>query len=144
MDAKSKNKRFYFGAWSQEKTAKLKEMWWAGDEADAIADALGCPNARSVSRKVYREGFERNPAYEAQMAERAVALEKAAKEPTAELRDGAPITLENALPKDCRWIAGEPTAEAQICGQQIKRVGQWWCDDHWVKGHVKQPASAPC
>jgi hypothetical protein len=43
--------------------------------------------------------------------------------------DGRCLTLETAGFTDCRWITGQPTWDAVICGNKAK-PGESWCAEH--------------
>jgi hypothetical protein len=74
--------------------------------------------------------FHRRPPWSV-VAARDVKHEK--KEPVPLARaDGTPISMMNVQYNECRWIAGEPSADAPMCGHRTES-GRMYCDHHFTR-----------
>lgn len=128
------NPTFVFRTWSGDATERLKEMWWDGVHAEVICNVLGAKSVRAVQEKVSREGFKRNPAL--RVKRRDLHLLPVLRP------NGEPVTIGNVEHDECRWMAGDPSIEAPLCGHKVQKYP--FCDAHRKLAYVKtyMPAGA--
>lgn len=129
---------FTFRCWGDEQTEKLKQMWWDGLSAGAIAQALGIADPQSVSGKAGRSGFKRNPELSKkpafQFPEHLLPKLRA---------DGSIVTVADVGrggAKECKWISGEePFDTAPMCGREAAKGP--FCALHRVRAYQRERAA---
>jgi hypothetical protein len=124
-----------FRIWDDERTTKLRQMWWNGVSAYEIAVILGV-TPRALRHKVERCGFTRNPLLKL-MKKQVVEIGDPGNEPEpAKHTDGEFVTVRNVHRSECQWIKGEPGLDAVMCGQPVAR-GRY-CEHHAVRAYAPQ------
>ena len=119
-------------AWTAAEDAELERRWLAGESDRQIAGALGRLEGGVTTRR-------------GTLGLRSPRAMGAALQPS----DGARVRLNlgqtphpppavrtsaqpGPPPSTCRWIEGEPTADAEYCGAPVA-PGRSWCMDHCVR-----------
>jgi GcrA cell cycle regulator len=133
--------------WTDERIAKLKELWEAGAPASAIAEALGEGMSRNaVIGKAHRLGLTARPS----PVKTAQPAEAPAPRPAA--RKAAPVqrtTLLDLNDRICKWPIGHPNEpDFHFCGKPVN-PGFPYCPEHCAIAYQAQmprkdrPAGAP-
>lgn len=113
-----------FRAWSHDHMERLKEMWWDGMSAEAIAIALGGLTGQQVKDKAQREHYVRNPELKVKRPN--------VPEPAPALRaNGERVTIADVGPRECHWIEGEPSADVPVCGNATFNNQTVYCEHHY-------------
>lgn len=129
--------------WSDDRKARLRELWTQGMSAQEIAERLGGGLSRSaVIGKANRSGLSKpSPSSITRLRRRAVAKAEAEAESAAEQRTSptAGISLLALLPDSCRFILGNVDDRPILfCGEKKVR-GESWCEKHQRIISVKPP-----
>jgi GcrA cell cycle regulator len=138
------------GAWTEERVAKLKELWAQGLSGQQIAREFGCTRC-AILGKIHRMGLSRggvvhaakNAANERKARQARAKKTKPQKiaapqpEPLS-LRKALILSLEpidasirvNAVTRrQCRYIHGDPAKQWAFCGR-AKQTGSPYCEHH--------------
>lgn len=129
-------------SWSASDAATGERMWWDGQSAKEICDAIKATSPRAVKEKAIRSGWKRNPEL---ILEAAPNLFEIPQLMLPMLRpNGELVTIATVLPgKECRWIeATDNFSEAPMCARPVERAAgnESWCQHH--KGRVLTKAAA--
>ena len=149
--------------YSAEQDAKMLELWAQGYTFLQIGNSMGMSrnavcgrlsrldapkrnaplsNSRPILPKSMKPVAAPKPKAKpmpVQFAERkqehvAIEIDRDDYDAAPALFDGKPLTLASARDGACRWIAGEPTVDAILCGHQTK-FGHIYCEHHHKRAY---------
>ena len=120
-------------SWTEEKVAKLKELWSKGHTASQIAEALGDTTRNAVIGKAHRLNLEAR-APSKQSGQSSTSVNRPARKGAAPISRKAkfrsilldknfepenPKSLEDLTDQTCKWPIGHPTEEKfYFCGRK--------------------------
>jgi len=136
--------------WSEERVARMRELWFLGKSATEIAKELGGVSRDAVIGKIHRLGLQRrriatrkyvNPPKPARQRVAFMPQKKPARiveqvKPVADAAEPQALyTLATDTGYGCRWICGDPrNATATVCGHAIH--ARHWCEHHHRRVYV--------
>ena len=135
-------------SWTEEKVAKLKELWGKGQTASQIAEIIGGISRNAVIGKAHRLGLSGRMASKKSNGGISIIRKKRVYIAQAQkIIDISPVIDEPMNPtafqdiKDglCRWPLGEPEEiDFKFCGRNTKE-GIVYCQSHYKQAY--QPLS---
>jgi GcrA cell cycle regulator len=116
--------------WTEERVARLTELWTAGYSARSIAEILGSITRNAVIGKANRLGLSKPTKSSMTRARRRDEGEPAPREePVAAGPEGG-VSILTLTTATCRWPLGHPGEEDfRFCGART-RAGQPYCETH--------------
>ena len=122
-------------SWTEEKVAKLKELWSKGHTASQIAEALGDTTRNAVIGKAHRLNLEAR-APSKQSSQTSTSVNRPVRRGSAPISRKAkfqsilldknfepenPKSLEELTDQTCKWPIGHPNEEKfYFCGRNLK------------------------
>lgn len=133
--------------WSDERVARLRELWTEGLSASQIARDLGGVTRSAVCGKADRLELQSRVSTKGLLprvphsAPRANAVPHASPKPVLDAPQSLSLNIEALTHKHCRYPYGD-AFPFSFCGQPVNKIGESWCEFHKRVVFNKQPASA--
>ncbi len=113
-------------AWTEERVARLRDLWITGFSASQVAERLGGVTRNAVIGKVHRLGLSGRPS----------PIKKVLEKPIVVRKEPPPVLGEVERP--CQWPFGHPGEPDFYFCRRESMAGKPYCPEHVARAYQRQ------